>query len=124
MNIIGMGSRIFFSIFPILFAVMFFFVAFMIFRTLLRNSRRWNADNAAPRLTVPARVVTKRTQASGFRHDHHAHGSTSYYITFEVDSGDRMELSMDGEDFGLLAEGDVGLLTFQGSRYLGFDRSR
>ena len=37
---------------------------------------------------------------------------------------ERMEFSMEGEDFGLLAEGDVGLLTFQGSRYLGFDRSK
>ena len=123
MSIIGAGSRIFFSLFPILFAIVFFFVAFTIFRTILRNSRQWNANNAAPRLTVPARVVAKRTQNSGFRCDMPMRG-TSYYITFEVDSGDRMELSMEGEDFGLLAEGDVGLLTFQGSRYLGFDRSR
>ena len=122
MSIIGTGSRIFFSIFPII--GMFFFIAFMIFRTFLHNSRRWNADNAAPRLTVPARIVAKRADHSGFRHNMHAHSNTEYFITFEVDSGDRMEFSMEGEDFGLLAEGDVGLLTFQGSRYLGFDRSK
>ena len=29
MSIIGTGSRIFFSVFPILFASMFFFIAFM-----------------------------------------------------------------------------------------------
>ena len=33
-----------------------------------------------------------------------------------------MELSLDGEDFGLLAEGDVGELTFQGKKFLSFER--
>jgi hypothetical protein len=48
--------------------------------------------------------------------------STSYYATFEVESGDRMELSVDGRAYGLLAQGDIGSLTFQGTRYLGFQR--
>lgn len=47
---------------------------------------------------------------------------THYYVTFEVESGDRMELGMDGPAFGMLAEGDRGKLTFQGTRYLGFQR--
>ena len=29
---------------------------------------------------------------------------------------------MDGDEYGLLVEGDQGLLTFQGTRYLGFER--
>ena len=123
MSIMNFGFRFLFLAFPVIFAVAFFCIAFVIIRTILKNTRRWNANNAAPRLTVPARVVAKRTQVSGFRRDMSMHGKTSYCITFEVDSGDRMELSMEGEDFGLLAEGDVGLLTFQGTRYLGFDRS-
>ena len=48
--------------------------------------------------------------------------STSYYVTFQVESGDRMELSVRGKEYGLLAEGDYGRLTFQGTRYLGFQR--
>lgn len=48
--------------------------------------------------------------------------STSYYVTFQVDSGDRMELSVSGSEYGVLAEGDKGQLTFQGTRYLTFDR--
>jgi hypothetical protein len=52
----------------------------------------------------------------------HTSSSTTYYVTFEVESGDRMELKMTGEQFGLIAEGDKGRLTFQGTRYLGFDR--
>jgi len=28
-----------------------------------------------------------------------------------------------GQEFGMLIEGDRGMLSFQGTRYLGFDRS-
>ena len=46
--------------------------------------------------------------------------STWYYATFQVESGDRMEFSASGREYGLLVEGDTGRLTFQGTRYLGF----
>jgi len=39
-----------------------------------------------------------------------------------VESGDRMELHVAGHEFGMLIEGDRGMLTFQGTRYLGFER--
>ena len=52
----------------------------------------------------------------------HTTHSTSYYATFQVESGDRMELNLSGQEYGLLAEGDRGKLTFQGTRYLGFER--
>ena len=52
----------------------------------------------------------------------HTSTSTSYYATFQFDSGDRLELPVSGPEYGLLAEGDTGDLTFQGTRYLGFDR--
>jgi len=48
--------------------------------------------------------------------------NTFYHITFEVESGDRMELQISGREYGLLAEGDVGKLTFQGTRYKNFER--
>mgnify|MGYP000784206328 FL=1 len=47
---------------------------------------------------------------------------TTYYVTFQVESGDRMELSVDDSEYGMLVEGDEGKLTFQGSRYLGFEQ--
>ena len=40
--------------------------------------------------------------------------------TFQVESGDRMEFSVSGREYGLLVEGDTGRLTFQGTRSLGF----
>lgn len=49
--------------------------------------------------------------------------STSYYATFQVESGDRMELPVSGEQYGMLAEGDMGKLTFQGTHFLSFERA-
>ena len=46
----------------------------------------------------------------------------SYYVTFLVESGDRIELCVSGTEYGMLVEGDTGRLTFQGTRYLSFER--
>ena len=57
------------------------------------------------------------------RRDHmHSTTSTSYYVTFQFESGDRSEFSLSGSQYGMLAENDTGMLTFQGTRYLGFER--
>ena len=48
--------------------------------------------------------------------------STSYYVTFQVESGDRIELGVSGMEYGMLIEGDTGRLSFQGTRYLSFER--
>ena len=117
-----------FGIFPILFLIMFCMVFGLILFTFIRGFKEWNNNNHAPRLTVDATIVAKRTNVS--RHSHH-HGtgagihhstSTTYYVTFQVESGDRMELRMAGHEYGLLIEGDKGKLTFQGTRYLSFQR--
>ena len=48
--------------------------------------------------------------------------NTMYYVTFQMESGDRMEFQVSGIEYGMLAEGDTGELTFQGTRYLAFER--
>ena len=102
-----------FSIFPLIIIVLFVVV-------LVRNLREWSRNNASPRLSVPATVVTKRRA-----HHHNASthtSSTTYYATFQFESGDRLELRLPWHDAGMIAEGDHGILHFQGTRYLGFDR--
>ena len=47
---------------------------------------------------------------------------TTYFSTFEFESGDRVEFRLSGREFGILAEGDSGTLTFQGTRYIDFAR--
>ena len=98
-----------------LFFLMFFAVFFI---AIFRMVREWNRNNQSPRLTVDAKVVAKRTNVS--RRDNHR--STTYYVTFQVDSGDRMELRLQGHEYGLMIEGDTGKLTFQGTRFLEFQR--
>ena len=121
----GMG----FSIFGILFALTFLLVFGIILFTVISGIRQWSKNNHSPRLTVPATVVSKRANVShhhhnhGTGHMHHTSTSTSYYVTFQVESGDRMELHMAGHEYGMLIEGDRGRLTFQGTRYLGFERT-
>lgn len=122
-NGFGMGGSVFMALFILVFlAILGTFLAM-----LLRGISQWSRDNRAPRLTVGALVTAKRTNVS--RHSGaggvgHTTRSTTYYATFEVESGDRMELQLSGQDYGLLAEGDRGYLTFQGSRYLGFEREQ
>ena len=97
---------------------MFIFIA-------ARGISQWNKNNHSPRLTVPATVVAKRTNVSHHHHHNnmqHTTHSTTYYVTFQVQSGDRMELHVTGQEYGLLVEGDQGSLSFQGTRYLGFER--
>lgn len=42
--------------------------------------------------------------------------------TVEAASGNRMEFQVKNTEFGLPAESDACMLTFQGTRYLGFTR--
>ena len=118
----------FFNLFELMFTVMFGLVIGIFVITLLKGIGQWNKNNNSPRLTVPAVVVAKRGDVSHHRHNtgvnnhHHYHSSTTYYVTFQFESGDRMELQMSGNEYGMLVEGDVGMLSFQGTRYLGFER--
>lgn len=123
-----MNMFFFSGVFPIIFFLMFFLVFGFILVTIIKSIAQTNKNNHSPRLTVNAEVVTKRTAVSHHTHNHantgmHTSYSTSYYVTFQVESGDRMELHVKSEEYGMLVEGDYGKLTFQGTRYLGFERT-
>lgn len=119
-----MGFGLFESAFPIFFFLIFTVAFGFILITLFRGIKEWNKNNHSPRLTVPARVVSRRMAVS---HTHGTHDTvssthTAYYVTFQVESGDRMELMIPGTEYGYMVEGDNGRLTFQGTRYLSFER--
>jgi len=116
-----------FGLFGVMFTIVFLLVIGVFLVTIVQGISQWNKNNHSPKLTVPATIVAKRTNVSHHRHGganghHHTSTSTTYYVTFQVESGDRMELHVAGQEFGLLVEGDRGNLTFQGTRYLGFQR--
>jgi hypothetical protein len=89
------------NLFPIFFILIVGFILFIIFQGI----KQWNYNNKQPKLNVDALVVSKRTKVSGGSNDSSA--STWYYVTFQVESGDRMELAVRGSDYGMLAEGGV-----------------
>ena len=101
-----------------LFSLVFWLILIVIVVQLVRGAIQWGRNNASPRLTVEATVVSRRERTW---HNQHNYGST-YYATFQLESGDRMELKIPERDIGMLAEGDRGQLTFQGTRFLGFAR--
>ena len=105
-----------FTIFPILFLGVFGLVFGMIISTLVKNGRQNHQNNNSPRITAEAAVVAKRNHVWG------DHSHTEYYATFQFESGDRMELKVPNNQFGYLVEGDKGKLTFQGTRFVSFER--
>ena len=115
------------GLFGAFFVVIFLIIVGMFVFGLISSVRQWKKNNNSPRLTVDAQLVAKRTDVT-HHHDMDnaamSHTSTWHYATFQVDSGDRMEFSITGQEYGMLAEGDRGRLTFQGTRYLNFERQR
>lgn len=128
----GFGFGIGFDMFNVMFYLIFGTVIVLFIVTAVKGIGTWHKNNNSPRLTVEAAVVSKRQNtdvhhynnagdATG-AHGMHPSTSTTYYVTFQVASGDRMELHVSGREYGMLVEGDFGNLTFQGTRYLGFER--
>lgn len=121
-----------FDYFDILFPVLIT-LAFGVFGlAVARGIVTWNKNNHCSRITAPAVIVAKRTNV--IRHNHvnagdttgargfHTDTHTTYYVTFQFESGDRMEFQVYGSEYGMLAEGGEGKLTFRGTRYLSFER--
>ena len=120
------GFGVTFSIMQVIMLLVFVLVLGSIIVTLIRGVGEWNKNNQSPKLTVPATVVAKRSDVHRYPVStgkvQTMHTSTYYYATFQVESGDRMEFEISDMEYGMLAEGDRGMLTFQGTRYLNFRR--
>ncbi len=118
-----------FNFMDIIFPIFFLLVLGIIFVNIFRNISTWHKNNQSPKLSVEAIVVSKRTSITHYNNNDDHMGtytttSTDYYVTFEVESKDRLEFHVSGAEYGLLVEGDCGKLTFQGTRYLNFERNK
>lgn len=108
------------TVMGILFFLTFAFVCGMMIFMVVRSFSAKKKNDSEPKLTIPALVVSKRTDI--YRRRSTVGGSTVYFATFEAESGDRFELHLTGREFGLLCEGDRGRLTFRGREFIGFTR--
>lgn len=115
-----------FGMMPVMFYIVPLLMCTILIISLVRTLKEWHHNEQSPRLTVPVKVVAKRTayrRAVNNTHTFHRRAQ-NYYVTFEVESGDRMELELSGPEYGMITEGDTGRLTFQGKRFLSFERTR
>ncbi len=121
-------------IFLLLFGAVFLLVVTVFIVILVKILKQRRVNNNSHRLTVEATVVSRRRDVSNHNsanagditgaHGYTTTSSTTYYATFQVESGDRLELAIPGSQYGYLTEGDIGRLTFQGTRFLSFERTR
>lgn len=76
----------------------------------------------APVYHVEATVKGKRMLVAP-KDDEPAMMQTTYFLTFQKRDGNRVELRVPGEDYGLAAEGDEGILVWQGEEFVVFKRT-
>ena len=114
---------------PIFFYVMFAVAIVIIAVTGVKGFRQRRANDAAPVQEMAATVSGKRAPGSSALRPKAAEASgqgcatrTTYYAAFQTGDGNRMEFQVSQADYNRLAEGEQGTLTFQGTRYLGFQR--
>lgn len=120
----GFGFHAFEGMFTLVFVLVIGLFIYAVVQAIARKQK----NDASPRLTVLARVVSRRQEVTHHARNmndgvYHTSSTTRYFVTFQVESGDRLELELDGSDFGMIAEGDEGRLSFQGTRFLDFQRS-
>lgn len=79
-------------------------------------------EGKKPVYSMEAEVKGKRTLVEADP-ENPAVPKTTYYLTFHKRDGNRVELVVPGEDYGLAAEGDEGILVWQGDEFIVFKRT-
>lgn len=124
----GNGDWLFTAV-PVVIGLIFAVALIGIIVNGFRGLSQWNKNEHSPRLSVPASVKVKRINVTRHNQSYDENtysnsSSTTYFVTFEFESGDRSEFRVPGKEYGLMAEGDIGTLTFQGTRYIAFSRGK
>lgn len=115
-----------------MFNIVFILIVVIFIVIIVKNVSEWNSNNNSPILSIDATVKSKRisistTQlpnggdssgAQGF----HTTTTAYHYVTFQVENGDCMEFRVNSTEYASLSDGYKGKLSFQGSRYVRFDR--
>lgn len=106
------GFDAIFTIAPILMGLMFIAVIGMI----IKQAVGYAADKQKPVIPVQAKIMAKRTHVWG------EHSHTTYFATFELENGERIELQIPDNQIGYMIEGDQGTLSFQGALFVTFKK--
>ena len=101
-------------------AGMLFLLGMTALAYLVRRGGKWLNREDNTREMTPAAVIAKREHIG---RDNENQPYTQYYITFQLASGERIELRASDDVYGMTIEGDTGLLAWQGKELLAFDRT-
>ena len=77
---------------------------------------RWIRNEKSLICSVGATVIDMRRKKHLRTHQH------SYYVTFLLENGERIELRVKKSEYDTITTGCKGMLTYQGTRYKGFER--
>ena len=97
-----------------MFSVLIGLLVFMLIVYGVLRAAQKSKDDNEPVETSKAKVVDKPQTGNGI--------VITAPITFELENGRRVRVSVDGKEFMNLLVGDSGKLTWQGSRYIDFKR--
>jgi hypothetical protein len=112
-NLFGFGGfGMMFTVVPIFIMI----IVVIVMGTMIVRGVAVAKDKTKPVIPARAKVVSKRTRVWG------DHSRTYYYATFELENGERIEFTIPDGKIGYLVEGDEGILSFQGSLFVNFDR--
>ena len=75
--------------------------------------RRAEDKKQQPERTLEAKVAAKRVDTSA---------APLWYLVFDLETGERLELMVSEEVYNLLAREDIGRLTFRGREFVRFTR--
>ena len=101
----------------------------MIVYLTLKGMQEKKANDAAPIVTVDAKVKAKRVAVHHSAHQQSMNGvplmakshHTTYYATFALEGDQRLELQVSEGQFQRLTEGERGKLTYQRKRFHRFE---
>lgn len=123
---LGPVDNFLFSAMPVFAAIIFITVIggfiFTFIYTIGKGISGYASNKSKPVETVPARVISKRPHTWGGSGESSAR--TSYYVTFEFENGERIEMPVNSSFYGMHVEGDIGMLTHQGTHMMSFERER
>ena len=85
---------------------------------LIKVFLEFSYNNSQKVLKREGKIIGKRMKVYGENG-----AGTEYYITFEFEDGERLELKTKDKVYGLITEGDIGVLEYQGKRFLDFKRT-
>ena len=102
------------EIFEIVFWLIFSVIATSIFLMIGYGIFSTYKETKLPLQEVKVKIIGKTIRRRNeFEH---------YYMTFEQKSGERFELEVKSEDYGLYIEGDEGYVIYQGTKMQTFIR--